>query len=707
MPLSKQQLGSLLWGMADTGLRGKVEDYKAYILSLLFFKRLSDNYEWETEKRTEQFRDQYGKEPNAKQLARLQEEGHAFTIPPGHFWADVRNAPMDKKNERLHDAVNAIAERNPALKGIINSVRWNEQAPDGSGGKRLHPEVVVAAMNHLDPIPLDNSNVSPDVLGDAYEYLIKKFADENKAGATAGQFADEYNVGYETRDGILVPILKSADEAPSFRQFLYVYYKHRNAAREAKGREGENSFELTGRATTGNSEASVFGPGVVAQIDWTTADIYLVSDENPNLIVGRPKLYGMKDVWARFLYSLVTTFETAGFWSGSIALENALADKVEYCADYGVTIEKDEWPVDFLPEQLIVDGGEFSTHKARHIVNGLGMRISILPPYRGDLKGIVERNFGLVKGQLISWLPGALPRLRKKDEKPSPLDGVLTVSEFRRLTIEFVLKYHKAPLKNYKPGGDVNNADIRCCPIELLNWGLKNRSGRMLRPPLEQSRLHLLPGGEATVTPDGVRFNKLFFTCDRAVTSGWYEKARRFGNYKILVAFDPRRAESIFLRGPKTTTLEPLFLTQGFYDFRTWTWAAIEEHFKNKRLVQQESNHQELQDKVRVQSAVRQIGDNAKARKKAALRANPPESKAAKLQTIPENQKQMREQERVASLRVRNTLQTANPPAQKPENIVPLCPTDEPARTAPAPTGVEKAMLAKLAKLKESNGRKV
>jgi type I restriction enzyme M protein len=36
--LSKQQLGNLLWGMADTGLRGKVEDYKAYILSLLFFK---------------------------------------------------------------------------------------------------------------------------------------------------------------------------------------------------------------------------------------------------------------------------------------------------------------------------------------------------------------------------------------------------------------------------------------------------------------------------------------------------------------------------------------------------------------------------------------------------------------------------------------------------------------------------------------------
>lgn len=152
MPLSKQQLGSLLWGVADTGLRGKVEDYKAYILSLLFFKRLSDNYEWETEKKIGQFREQYDKAPNQKQLTRLQDEGHAFVIPPHCFWEDVRDAALGDKNERLHEAVNAIAERNPALKGIINSVRWNEPAHDGSGKKRLDPEVVSGIQETLHPL---------------------------------------------------------------------------------------------------------------------------------------------------------------------------------------------------------------------------------------------------------------------------------------------------------------------------------------------------------------------------------------------------------------------------------------------------------------------------------------------------------------------------------------------------------------------------
>jgi type I restriction enzyme M protein len=186
--LSKQQLGSLLWSIADTGLRGKVEDYKAYILSLLFFKRLSDNYEWETRARVAEFEERYKAKPNDKQLTRIREEGHPFIVPANSFWSDVRDAPLEEKNERLDRAVNQIAERNPALRGIINAVRWNEPAPDGTGRKRLDSEVVAAAINQLDPIPLDNSNVSPDVLGDAYEYLIKKFADENKKGATAGQF---------------------------------------------------------------------------------------------------------------------------------------------------------------------------------------------------------------------------------------------------------------------------------------------------------------------------------------------------------------------------------------------------------------------------------------------------------------------------------------------------------------------------------------
>ena len=179
--------------MADI-LRDKVEDYKSYILSLLFYKRLSDNYQWEIENGKEKFVNDYFREPSVREMDVISKKMHDFIIPEGCFWDDVRKASIDKKNETLDKAVAAIADQNVdkngkyILKGIINTVRWNEPAPDGSGGKKLDPEVLSNLINYLGAVDLSNKNVTVDVLGDAYEYLIKRFADENKGGTMAGQF---------------------------------------------------------------------------------------------------------------------------------------------------------------------------------------------------------------------------------------------------------------------------------------------------------------------------------------------------------------------------------------------------------------------------------------------------------------------------------------------------------------------------------------
>ncbi|MDD2293921.1 MAG: class I SAM-dependent DNA methyltransferase, partial [Bacteroidales bacterium] len=191
--ITKQALGSTLFGMADI-LRDKVEDYKSYILSLLFFKRLSDNYLWEIDQRKITFHNENLRDSSLRELYVIRNMMGDFKIPEGCFWSDVRDASIDKKNEVLNKAVNDIADANVDkdgryfLKGIINTVRWNEPSPDGSGGKKLSPDVLSALISYLDAVDLSNKNASVDVLGDAYEYLIKRFADENKGGTTAGQF---------------------------------------------------------------------------------------------------------------------------------------------------------------------------------------------------------------------------------------------------------------------------------------------------------------------------------------------------------------------------------------------------------------------------------------------------------------------------------------------------------------------------------------
>jgi type I restriction enzyme M protein len=79
----------------------------------------------------------------------------------------------------------AVAESNDDLKGVF-TVDWNQPAPDGSGKPLIPNEVVHALIQHFDAHDLSNASVPPDILGRAYEYLIKKFADD--AGAKAGEF---------------------------------------------------------------------------------------------------------------------------------------------------------------------------------------------------------------------------------------------------------------------------------------------------------------------------------------------------------------------------------------------------------------------------------------------------------------------------------------------------------------------------------------
>jgi type I restriction enzyme M protein len=87
--------------------------------------------------------------------------------------------------EILTKAMRAVASANDELRGVF-TVDWAQPAPDGSGKPVIPNEVVHALIQHFDEHDLSNKSVPPDVLGRAYEYLIKQFADD--AGAKAGEF---------------------------------------------------------------------------------------------------------------------------------------------------------------------------------------------------------------------------------------------------------------------------------------------------------------------------------------------------------------------------------------------------------------------------------------------------------------------------------------------------------------------------------------
>jgi type I restriction enzyme M protein len=184
--LSLQQLEAHLWGAANI-LRGKTagQDYKNYILSLMFFKRLCDQWEREADDAIAELERQQKRTFTEKQKAVFRKRGeHRFKIPDGSRWGDVKAASTNI-GEVLTKAMRAVANANDELRGVF-TVDWNQPAPDGSGKPLIPNEVVHALIQHFDEHDLSNKSVPPDILGRAYEYLIKQFADD--AGAKAGEF---------------------------------------------------------------------------------------------------------------------------------------------------------------------------------------------------------------------------------------------------------------------------------------------------------------------------------------------------------------------------------------------------------------------------------------------------------------------------------------------------------------------------------------
>ena len=172
-------LENWLWEAACS-IRGPLDapKYKDYILPLLFYKRLSDVYEDELGKLSQEF----GDEVLARQLAQEDRALIRFYIPNGYTWPEVRKSPV-RLGERLTEAMRAIARENPKLTGVIDIVDFNATA---AGQRILDDDNLARLMEILNRQRLGLRDVEPDILGRAYEYLLRKFAEGS--GQSAGEF---------------------------------------------------------------------------------------------------------------------------------------------------------------------------------------------------------------------------------------------------------------------------------------------------------------------------------------------------------------------------------------------------------------------------------------------------------------------------------------------------------------------------------------
>jgi type I restriction enzyme M protein len=184
--LTLPQLEAFLWKSADI-LRGKIDssDYKKYIFGLLFYKRMSDV--WDEEYSTVM------KEYSNEDIARA-DYNHRFQVPKDCRWEKITEQ-AENIGQKLNDVFDKLANANsPKLDKIFDDL-------DFANKDRFPNETLQRLINHFSQYNFGNTYISSDLLGDAYEYLIKQFAAD--AGKKGGEFYTPREV-----EKVIISILK-------------------------------------------------------------------------------------------------------------------------------------------------------------------------------------------------------------------------------------------------------------------------------------------------------------------------------------------------------------------------------------------------------------------------------------------------------------------------------------------------------------------
>jgi type I restriction enzyme M protein len=177
--LDVSALESWLWAAACV-IRGPVDapKFKDYILPLIFLKRLSDVFDDEVARLGREF----GNEKKALTLVQQDHKLVRFFLPQKARWSEIA-LKTTRLGEYLTDAVRAVARENPRLGGVIDVTDFNATQ---AGQRMLDDDRLQSLVQKLSEYRLGLDDVEPDLLGRAYEYLLRKFAEGQ--GQSAGEF---------------------------------------------------------------------------------------------------------------------------------------------------------------------------------------------------------------------------------------------------------------------------------------------------------------------------------------------------------------------------------------------------------------------------------------------------------------------------------------------------------------------------------------
>ncbi|MEF8683255.1 UNVERIFIED_CONTAM: Mu transposase C-terminal domain-containing protein [Bacillus cereus] len=453
-------------------------------------------------------------------------------------------------------------------------------------------------------------------LTDVYHFILRDF------------YSDRYKENGEMKYHVW-----DASRIPSYNQFYYWFKKLEDPKKDIQFRKSAKEFESKHRPILSDSKSETNGPGTRFQIDATIADIYLVSSLDVNKVIGRPVIYAVIDVYSRIVTGLYVGLEGPSWIGAMMALDNMVTDKVGFCKQYGIEILEDQWPTYHLPEIIIADRGEFEGYSVENLINNLNIKIENTTAYRGDLKGIVERKFRTLNGRVKQKAPGAIQKeYRERGDRDYRLDATLNLKEFTAIIITLVLHHNHKIVDKYPMEKEMITDGLVPTPINLWNWGIQNRKGRLRTVDRHILRLNVLPRGKATISRAGIKFRNLLYSSKQAIEEQWYLKLK---NRSIEIVYDPRNVEKIYIPHDNGVDFESCILLEPSQQYRNDFLEEIIFQQQLRSELEEIERSNQIQLTINTDAKMDEIIKKAKKKKQQSL--NESTSKREKIASIREN----------------------------------------------------------------------
>lgn len=292
----------------------------------------------------------------------------------------------------------------------------------------------------------------------------------------------------------------------------------------------------------------VAGPSHTWAIDSTVGDLYLRSSINRAWIIGRPVVYVIVDVWSTAVVGFYVCLTGPSWSTAKVAIFNTSAPPELLGELWGYQPILSLNPHPTLCHTLLCDRGEYLSKAASVTSLKLKLDLSYTPPYRPDLKGIVEVLHRIQKDQMFLFVPGAMDARRAEFDlrKSNPAESAMTAKEFVHYLHIMFARYNLCADRAKRVDAHMKAAGVFPSPAGLWNWGHAMRVGFARHIPQAELVTTLLPSATAKVGTSSVVFNKCDYTSQVIQDEKWTTFARNSGSWPIPVNYYPGSVKRIW-----------------------------------------------------------------------------------------------------------------------------------------------------------------